>query len=110
MSRVKYRFYNDGSNKVIAVSSYAGKTVRGVAKCDPRDKFDITSGQDLAAARCNVKVAEKRLSRAQKEYDKAVRAYHEASQKLSKMSAYVTDSSNALKTAQKDLETITNSL
>ena len=32
----KYKYYTAG-NKVIAVSTYAGKTVKGVAKCDPKD-------------------------------------------------------------------------
>lgn len=32
---MRYRFYVT-DNKVICVSSYAGKTVRGVAKCDPQ--------------------------------------------------------------------------
>ena len=53
----KYRFYTDG-RRVIAVSTYAGKTVRGVAVCHADDNFD------LAAARCNEKIAEKRLERA----------------------------------------------
>ena len=30
----KYRYYTNG-RRVIAVSTYAGKTVRGVATCDP---------------------------------------------------------------------------
>ena len=107
---IKYKFYTDGSNKIVAVSSYAGKSVRGVAKCDPRDEFDLSSGQDLAVARCNMKIAEKRCNRAQKEYRKAVEAYHAANNRLQKMSAYVTDSNEALKAAKQDLETITSSL
>ena len=55
-----YRYFIAG-NKVIAVSTYAGKTVRGIAICSPEDKFDIEFGKKLAAARCNEKVAEKRL-------------------------------------------------
>lgn len=54
------------TNKVIAISSYAGKTVKGIAKCRPTDKFDIDKGKALAAARCNLKVAKKRMHRAEK--------------------------------------------
>ena len=59
----KYRFYTNG-NRVIAVSTYAGKTVRGVAICHPDDNFDMETGKRLAAARCNEKIAAKRLERA----------------------------------------------
>ena len=60
----QYRFYDNGS-KVVAVSSYAGRPVRGVAKCDPRDSFDIEKGRALAEARCDVKVAQKRADRSE---------------------------------------------
>ena len=36
----KYKFYTNGS-RVIAVSSYAGKTVRGVAVCHAGDTFSL---------------------------------------------------------------------
>ena len=40
----KYRYYTAG-NKIIAVSTYAGKTVRGIAKCAEGDTFDIEKGK-----------------------------------------------------------------
>ena len=55
----RYKYYTNNKDVVVAVSSYAGKTVRGVAKCDPRDTFDIEKGKELAAARCNEKIAYK---------------------------------------------------
>lgn len=60
--------------KVIALSTYAGKVVRGIAKCSPQDKFDEEYGKALAAARCNLKVAEKRFKRADKMYVEAAKA------------------------------------
>ena len=65
----KYQFYlarkiNGDPYRVVAVSTYEGRTVRGVAKCDPRDEFNIEKGKMLAAARCNAKVAQKRAKRA----------------------------------------------
>lgn len=69
MNMSKYKFYHytdkkDGKNVISAVSTYAGRTVKGYAKCDPRDTFSEENGQKLAAARCNANVAEKRLKRA----------------------------------------------
>ena len=35
----RYKYVRDGGNTVIAISTYAGKTVKGIAKCDPNDNF-----------------------------------------------------------------------
>lgn len=91
----KYTFYTNNFNKVIAVSTYAGKIVRGVAKCDPKDKFDIEKGKKLAEARCKNKIAQKRVMRAKKEYDKALKAHEKAAAKVNKMNEYVIDSKKA---------------
>ena len=61
--------YVVAGNKVIALSSYGGKCVKGIAKCDPQDEFNIEYGKKLAAARCNEKVCHKRLRRAQQLHD-----------------------------------------
>lgn len=95
----KYRFYTNG-NKVIAVSTYAGKTVRGVAKCDPKDTFDLEKGKKIAAARCSVKVAEKRFARAERKNDEAYSAWRAAERHLDKMSDYENDAEVALAYAQ----------
>ena len=61
----KYKiFKNEEKGLVVAVSTYAGKNVKGIAKCDPRDTFDFEKGKELAIARCNAKIAEKRKKRA----------------------------------------------
>ena len=65
-----YRIY-ETPNKVIAVSSFAGQTVRGVAKCNPADEFDPEKGTALAIARCDTKIAEKRMKRACSKVDEA---------------------------------------
>lgn len=59
----RYKYYDDGKNGVICVSSYAGKKVRGVAKCDPTDTFDYEKGAALAKARVDVKIGEKKFKR-----------------------------------------------
>lgn len=59
----KYRFIQNG-NRVIALSTYAGRTVRGIATCSSKDSFSLDKGKELAAARCAFKIASKRLARA----------------------------------------------
>ena len=59
----KYHYYTyrraDGAMVVKAVSTYAGQNIFGKAVCHPNDKFDLEKGKELAAARCNEKVAER---------------------------------------------------
>ena len=95
----KYRFYF-GENKVIAVSTYEGKTVRGVAKCDPRDNFDIELGKQLAAARCNQRIAQKRKMRARKELNKALESYYGAEKRVDAMNLYYSDAKLAERNAE----------
>lgn len=58
----RYRFVVT-PNKVIALTSYAGKTVKGIAKCHPNDEFNEEIGKKIAAVRCNQKIAMKKLER-----------------------------------------------
>lgn len=106
----KYKYYTDGANKIVAVSSYAGKTVRGIAKCDPRDNFNKETGQNLAVARCALKIADKRYARAQREYAKAEAAVAAAQARLNKMIDYVNDAQMEVADAQKRLDLITAAL
>lgn len=94
----KYKFY-ETRNKVIAVSTYEGRIVRGVAKCDPRDTFNPDAGRALAAARCNQKIAQKRKARADKELKKAVIAYTKAQKHMDAMNDYYEDARVAAKNA-----------
>ena len=91
----KYRYYVT-KNKVIAVSTYAGKTVRGVAKCDPNDHFDIEKGKQLAAARCNQRIAAKRFARATAAANAAQDAIVEATNYADRMAEYKYDAQDAL--------------
>ena len=98
----KYKYYTT-NNKVIAVSTYAGKTVRGVAKCDPRDTFDLEKGKILAAKRCNEKVAKRRYARAQKRVKEAARDLQTAQDRYHKMLQYMNDAHDAYGQAEKDV-------
>ncbi len=102
----KYKYYVDNKNNIIAVSTYAGKTVKGVAKCDPRDAFDVEKGKDLAAARCDYKVAQKRERRAAKKCAEAAAALGKAFDYFEKMNKYQMDSINRTIESRKYLESI----
>jgi hypothetical protein len=79
----RYQF-EVSENKVVATSMHAGKTVSGVAKCDPEDEFSLESGKRLAAARCNEKVYNKRMKQARKKLEDAIVAQIEAQHRLNK--------------------------
>ena len=90
----KYKFYA-APNKIVAVSTYEGKIVRGVAKCDPRDSFNVDAGKELAAARCNQKIATKRKRRADRELKKAVAEFDKAQKRMYAMNDYYEDARSA---------------
>ena len=83
----KYRYYVNG-NKVIAVSTYAGRTVKGTASCHPSDIFDLEKGKLIAAAKCNEKIAARRYARAQKKFLEAVQEMDKAAAQVAKMQDY----------------------
>lgn len=93
-----YKYYF-GKNIVVAVSSFAGKTVRGVAKCGPNDEFDVEKGKELARARCAKKIAEKRFKRAAKKYDEARQTLNEALNHFRNMERYFSEASAVLNEA-----------
>lgn len=100
-----YKFIHLG-NVVIAITTYAGKTVKACAKCHSDDTFDAEFGEKLAQARCNVKVAKKRAARAKKKHLEAVRAIYEAQIHENKMFNYMSDSAEAAVTAKQELDAL----
>ena len=105
----KYKCYayeeknEDGSVRcptVVAISTYAGKNVKGYAKVHPGDEFCWEKGRDLAIARCNAKIAEKRHKRAQKKMAEAQKLLTEAQKYLMDMTEYVCDSADELADAK----------
>ena len=94
-----YQFYNfehkraDGTTcmRVVAVSSFAGKPVKGYADCHPNDEFDLEYGMALAAARCGEKIAAKRCKRAYAKVDEARAQVNAALHHLEKMMVYEAD-------------------
>jgi hypothetical protein len=102
----KYKFYVTPDHKTIAVSTYAGKTIKGIAKTDPRDKFNRIFGMELAAARCAVKVAKKRKARAEKMLDKAQKECIEACKYVNKMRKYFEDADKELDEAKLNVKNL----
>lgn len=101
------RVYVDSDAKVVvATSTYAGKTVRGVARCHPNDEFDMDKGIQLAVYRCNLKVADKRRARACRKVKEAKLALYEAQVFLDKMLDYRAQSMFDYLSAKDDLEDI----
>jgi hypothetical protein len=107
MRKFEYKYKIDEEKRtVVAMSTFAGKTVTGVARCDPRDEFIINDGKKLAAARCSVKIAEKRLKRAELCYEIAVDAMKYWTERVAKMKRYKDDSITAFEAAYDALTNI----
>ena len=92
-SKDKFRFVDhqpktSDAREIIAIGEYLGKTVKGSAKCDPRDTFDAATGEELAARRCNFKIAEKRLENATVKVEAAQKALAEVQVALDKALNY----------------------
>ena len=94
MSRYQYYEYTnpEGIHTIACVTTYAGKTVKGIAKCDPRDEYSRKQGRELALARCDEKVAGRRMRRAKRKFEEAQKAYEESLRYLHDMCAYYGDS------------------
>lgn len=65
----RYKFHIDpGAGVVVALSTFAGKQYRGVARCSKDDHFDEEYGKRLAAARCGLRIARARTEAATGNY------------------------------------------
>jgi hypothetical protein len=108
----KYNFIQhttkSGAEQIIAISTYAGRTVKGIATCSPADTFSVEAGKELAAARCNLKVAKKRAKRAQEKVESAAKELNVAERHYNKMIDYAADARLDLTNAQNRLNEITN--
>ena len=78
-------------NKVIAISSFAGKPVKATAKCDPADGYVKELGELIAKSRCDIKVAKRRRKHAGKKLEEAKKELEAAKARVAKMEAYVLD-------------------
>ena len=109
-----YKFYQynrqraDGTTnvRIVAVSSFAGKPVKGYADLHPNDEFDLEYGQALAAARCAEKIAAKRCKRAYNKVDEARAQVNAAMTHLQKMMKYESDAEASYNCASYELASI----
>ena len=101
----QYKYYvNEKSRQVIAVSTYEGKNVKGTAKANPIDEFDIEQGKILAKARCDAKIAKRRMKRAQRKINAAQKILEQARAYYEKMSSYYDESKSAYIIAKSALD------
>ena len=108
-NKYKYRCFTNGKGQrvVIAMSTYEGKVVRGIAKCnDDIDTFDLEYGKRLAQARCDKAIAEKRVNRATERVEEAKVALEKATEEMVRMLSYLNDSNKELAEAEETLEKI----
>lgn len=115
LSKYKFNIYTEektGIKTIEAISTYAGKTVKGIAKCHPNDveNYDIEKGKMLAAARCNEKIALKRERRAAQKLANAQLTLAAAEKHQEDMLIYYQDSWNAVKEANDHLANILENL
>ena len=109
MRKFEYKYKIDEDKRtVVAMSTFAGKVVSGVAHCAPGDTFDVEVGKQLAAARCNLKIAEKRMKRAEWQHSDALEALTFWIEQEAKMKKYDEDSVESYKVALDDLVNLEN--
>ena len=107
MRKFEYKYKIDEAKRtIVAMSTFAGKTVVGVAHCDPRDEFNVETGKKIAAARCSVKIAEKRMKRAKECYKWANECVAFWTTEAEKMKHYEEDSVAAFEAAYDALTNI----
>ena len=107
---MRYKFYASG-NKVVCVSSYAKRAVRGVAKCNTeQDTFELEVGKKLAQLRCDKNIATRRHKRAAQQYVAAMQAVADAEATMLKMRKYFEDSQDELVAATANLEAFESSI
>lgn len=100
MRKFEYKYKIDEEKRtIVAMSTFAGRTVVGVARCADTDEFNIETGKKLAAARCSVKIAEKRMKRAEECHSFATDCVKFWTEHLEKMKHYDADSTEAYKKA-----------
>lgn len=98
------------SKITLAMSTYCGKIVKGVAKCTPTDDFDPEVGIKLAAARCDLKVCLKRKDRAMKKMHEVAQLIEKLTLEYNKLHKYADDSIAECFEASKRLSDIEDSL
>ena len=109
----KYSFYYDlkcDIKKVICVTYYKGKPIKGIAKCAPCDDFDISVGEKLAYLRCKNKFLKRKSEQATSAYSKAVVAAGKAEMNRLNAIDFFNEVSSELYAARQELASLETSL
>ena len=106
----KYQIDIQDEKAIIAASSFAGIPVKGIAKCDPNDVYDIEKGIKLAIRRCDEKIAVKKMARGQQKLAAAEKEYLAAKERLEMMQQYADDAEINLVKTSKELADYLNIL
>lgn len=107
MAKYKY-IHND--RETICISSYARKTVKGIAKANPNDSYNKEKGELLAKARCDFKVACKRLKNATDRLNEAEEFMSTITDYYERMLNYYEDAVAEKTTAKNNLESLLETL
>lgn len=112
LEKYKYVTYTNenGSREIAAITTYGGRYVKAVAKCNPVDEYNEDAGKELAAARCNVKVAQKRVIAAVKAEKEAIRELEAAKKRYLAMQQFRIDAGMELQTAKTELADIIDNI
>lgn len=107
----RYRIFRDEeSGKIVAVASFAGKAVRGIAKPNPTDVDNPEIGEKLAILRCAKKINTKRLANAEKKLAKAKAELEIAQAHYDQMVRYCKDADEETVEIDNEMEKLMNSI
>ena len=97
----RYKFFVTGRKSTIAETKFMGRKVRAKALLAEGDEYDEHAGKVLAAARCNEKVAEIRMKKAEKRLAEAADAAKRAQAELAEATMYAGEAEIGLLSARK---------
>ena len=105
----KYKYVIDEEKRtIVALSTFAGRPVRGVARCAPNDTWDVEAGKKLAEARCAIKIAHKRLQRAEDMVTGSKEGLRYFTEQVAKYEKYEMDAIEGVKIATAELKKLEN--
>ena len=84
-----YKFEFDEDNRIVkATSTYARKSVTGIAHCSKEDNFNIIIGMEIAKRKCNIKILNKRVKDLEKQERELQNQIMKLQNKANKISEY----------------------
>lgn len=102
-----YKYYiNENKKEIIAVCHYAGRTIRGKAKCALGDDFNVEFGKKLAKAKAELKVHKIKWQNASIKALEAETQLLTAKRHREKMIKYLEDSTEQMTVARYELVNI----